>query len=241
MNGKARGVLVTRPLAAARETAAKLVARRYYPVLAPVLEIIPRAVALPPPETVQAVLASSRHAVEHLPAAHRELRLLAVGDATAARARAAGHKAVWSAAGDGKALAALAGRICDPEGEPLLLALGRGQGARLMAALAVQGFRMLCCEIYEAAPMTELPEVALRALAGDSLGGESLDAALFFSAETARAFGALAQTSGLLGRLGGVTALAIGAEAAAPLSVLPWRAVRVADQPNQEALLALLP
>ncbi len=76
---------------AALVTAALLTARAYSPVIAPLLTILPRDPVLPPPEALQAVLVGSGNAVDHLPAAYRRLRLLAVGDATAARARRAGH------------------------------------------------------------------------------------------------------------------------------------------------------
>ena len=246
--GEGGGVLVTRPLPAALATAALLTARAYVPVIAPLLTILPRDPMLPPPETLQAVLAGSGNAVDHLPATHRRLRLLAVGDATAARARHAGHAEVLSAAADAARLAALAGETLDPGGSPLLLAVGEGQGAGLEAALTARGFRVLRRAVYTTAAAATLPAVARAALVAPAGAfarplseGQTLRAGLFFSAETARVFRVLVEAEGLADRLGAIVALAISAAAAAELGPLPWRDVRVAAHPDQAALLALLP
>lgn len=237
-------VLVTRPLPAAAETAARLAARGYRPVIAPLLTILPKPEALPPPASVQAVLVTSAHAVAHLPPAHRALRLLAVGDATAAHARRAGHAEVLSAAADAARLAALAGETLDPGGPPLLLAVGEGQGTRLAAALRARGFHVLRRAVYTTAAAPALPAAAREALAardGERSEGAGLSAALFFSAETARVFRTLVEAEGLAGRLAPTAALAISAATLAVLRPLPWRDVRQASHPDQEALLALLP
>jgi uroporphyrinogen-III synthase len=67
-----------------------------------------------------------------------------------------------------------------------------------------------------------------------------IGAALFFSAETARAFVALVTADHAAEAAANTLAVAIGAPAAAALAPLPWLAVRVADRPDQEAMLALL-
>src|SRR5205807_2131790 len=102
------GILITRPEPGASETAARLARQGLRPIVAPVLEVRILTSHLPPPARLQAILVASGNAVPALPASHRHLPLLAVGEATASRAKAAGFARVASADGDARALAALA-------------------------------------------------------------------------------------------------------------------------------------
>lgn len=224
-------VLVTRPEPGGSETARRLRALRHDPILAPLLHI--RPLALAPFGEVGAVLVTSGNALPLLPARLHALPLLAVGDATAERARSAGFAQVASADGDAAALVALTRRACPP-GAPLLFATARGQGMTLAAALRAQGFAVRRRAVYAARPAGRMPPTALRALRDGRLG-----AALFLSAETARAFVRLLPP-GLYPALAAVDALAIGQPAADALCVLPWRRVRVSAKPTQDSLLALL-
>ena len=232
---EAQAVLITRPEPGASETAARVAALGFRPVVAPLLEVRALRPRLPPPERLQAVLATSGNAVAALPASHRGLRLLAVGDATASRARAAGFSSVESADGDAAALAALAARTCQANAAPVLLVSGRGQGTALAAELRSRGFRVMRRVVYEAVPVPALPEAARLCLAANGL-----HAALFFSAETARHAVRLLRRARLREAVRGVEALAIGQQAAVALQALPWRRIRVAARPNQDAMLALL-
>jgi len=227
-------VLITRPEPGAAKTAAVLRARGFTPVTAPVLEVVPLAAALPPPEAFAAVLVTSAQALPALGPAHRGLRLLAVGAATAAAARARGHADSESADGDAAALARLAAARLAP-GSRLLLVSGEGQGGPLAKALRLAGFRVAHHAVYAARAVPELPQSARLALRSGTLY-----AATFFSADTARAFAALADRAGLRDTVAPVVAVAIGAPAAEVLAVLPWRCVRVATRPTQDGLLALL-
>jgi uroporphyrinogen-III synthase len=229
-----QAVLVTRPEPAATETAQRLRALGFAPVLAPCLQICPRPGRLPDPAGVQAVVVASSQALPGLPPTWHGVTMLAVGDATAGRARLAGFRDVRSADGDAAALAALTARHCRPNAAPLLLATGAGLGGELAAALRNQGFRVLRRVVYESRAAARIGEPALRALRGGSVR-----AALFFSGETARAF-VQALPSDLRPALTTVDALAIGQTAAAALESLPWRRVRVAARPTQDELLALL-
>jgi uroporphyrinogen-III synthase len=220
-----RGVLITRPEPGGSETATRVAALGYRPVAAP----------LPAAERLHAILVTSGNAIPSLPASHRHLPLLAVGAATAARARDAGFTQVNSADGDANALAELAARSCDPRAGPLLLASGRGQGEGLAADLRARGFRVVRRVVYVASPASALPDVARHAFAS---GG--LEAALFFSAETARQCVRLLQAARLREAVRSVNALAIGQAAAVALQALPWRRICVAARPNQDAMLALL-
>jgi uroporphyrinogen-III synthase len=228
-----RTVLVTRPQPGAAETARRLADMGYAPVLAPVTQIVPLAPRLPVPALIQAVLATSANALPALER-HCTLPLLAVGDATAGKARARGFAVVHSAGRDAEALAELAIRVCDPAGLPLLFVSQQGQGRPLVRALRAAGFTVVHRSAYAARPVPALPEPAHTALCRREVG-----AVLFFSPATARAFVAL--TASLPADLfAPVEALAISPAAAAALAPLPWQRIRVAAAPNQDELLGLL-
>jgi len=229
------GVLVTRPEPGAADTAARLAALGWQPILAPCLAIAPRAPPLPAPGRLQAILVASGQAIPALPASHHALPLLAVGDATARRAREAGFANVTSADGDAAALLALVRQRLTPTGAPVLLAAGAGQSLKLAANLRQAGFRVLRRVVYEQRKVPTLPEAALGALAAHQLA-----AVLFFSGATARHFGRILPER-LHPCVAQADALAIGRSAADAVRHLPWRAVRVALHPNQDELLALLP
>jgi uroporphyrinogen-III synthase len=255
--------LVTRPTEAGAETVMRLAARGYEAVVAPLLDIQMLPVCLPPAAELQAVLVTSAQALPALGPAYRHVTLLAVGDATAALARQAGHTDVRSAEGDAGDLRALTEAQCRPELGTLLLLSGRSAApagaaaetpsAWLAAQLAMR-FRVVQHVVYLTTPATKLPAAAAAALqaSGDALGADpglrieadqpapALVAALFFSGATAKVFVTLAEAAGLRDTVSRVEALAISAATARALSPLPWRAVRVASRPNQDELLALL-
>ena len=181
------------------------------------------------------MLIASGNALTGLPAEYRRLTLLAVGSASAARARAAGFTDVVSADGDAATLAVLASERCESAGLALLLAAGRGQSLALLAALRARHFRVIRRAVYAATPVRALPDQAVAALRA-----EDLRAALFFSAETARQFVRLLIRSGLREAVRGIDACAIGQPAAAAIETLPWRRVLRAAEPTQDAMLALL-
>ncbi len=225
-------MLVTRPEPGASQTAARLIAGGFEPVLAPLLTVRPGRARLPDAARLQAVVVASGNAVA-LPAAYHRLPLLAVGDSTAARARAVGFSDVRSAGGTAVDLAALAACLLRPERGPVLLAAGFGQSTRLARALRRQGLVVQRRAVYAAAGLRAFPEAAAAAIAS------GLYAGLFFSAATARTFVRLLP-QGLRPRLQKTAAIAIGAAAAGVLSALPWSDIRVAAQPTQEGILALL-
>lgn len=225
-----RGVLVTRPLAEGRATAARLEAMGFTPVLAPLMQVTPRPLGRVPAHA--AVLVTSGNALASL-AGREGAMLLAVGEATARRARAAGFGAVLSAGGDAADLLRLARARLVPGGA-VLLAAGQGQGQELAAGLREAGLRVHRRVAYAARPVRRLPPAAAAALQAGQL-----HAALFLSAETARTFVRLLPAA-LLPALAPVEALALGAAAARVLAPLPFRRLRVPLSPTLEELLALL-
>ena len=229
-----RAVLVTRPLPDAEATAARVAALGWHPLLAPALRIELREFKLPE-GAIQAVLLTSANAVASLPASLHGRPLLAVGDATAARARAAGFWRVSSAGRDAAALAALLPMAADPERGPLLLVVGEGQGMPLAAAARERGFQVVRRVGYAARPLGALPAAATEALRDGLVG-----AALFFSAMSAQAFGRAVARHRLGPAFSGVRAIALSPAVAAALPPLPFSDVRVASRPTQDELLACL-
>lgn len=228
---EARGILITRPYQAARETAPRVEALGWQPVIAPFLGIVELGIGDPP--EADAVLVTSANALVSVFLKYQAVPLLAVGDRTAARARDFGFRDVRSAGGDAAALAALAMSVFPP-GARLLLPVGEGQGETLAANLGAAGFEVHRRVVYRAEPPPIFPPAAAKALQA-----RRLRAATFLSAETARAFVTLMPAR--LGRLlATVDALAIGEPAAEALRPLPWRRVRVSASPTLDGILALL-
>ncbi|MDE2575860.1 MAG: uroporphyrinogen-III synthase, partial [Rhodospirillales bacterium] len=71
-----RTVLVTRPEPAAGETARRLAAMGFVPILTPALAVRRRAARLPAPGELQAILVTSANAIPALPASHHGVMLL---------------------------------------------------------------------------------------------------------------------------------------------------------------------
>jgi uroporphyrinogen-III synthase len=230
------GVLIFRPEPGAAETADRAAAMGWQPILSPALVLVPRSVALP---RVQAVLITSRAAARALPEPLPGLPLLAVGEATAREARARGWRDARAAGGTASDLAALAARLLDPRRGPLLLAAGEGYALDLAAELRRHGFRVLRRVAYAAAPAMQLSREACVALAGGRVG-----AALFHSPRSARCAMTLIRQAGLAEAVARAEALAVShrvaAAAVAALAPLRWQAVRIAERPDEAALLALL-
>jgi uroporphyrinogen-III synthase len=223
--------LVTRPRAEAAELAAALERRGIAALLEPLIDI--RFHDLPPPDLagVQAILCTSANGVRALArlSPERALPLLAVGEATAARARAVGFAAVSSAGGNVDDLARLVRARLDPAGGRLLHVAGSAVAGDLAGALA--GYAVERAVLYSAEPAARLSPAAQAALAAGTV-----DFALFFSPRTSAIFARLA--AGLC--LSRVAAVSISEAADRPLAGLGWRARRVAARPTREALLAAL-
>lgn len=228
--------MITRPEPAAHNTARIVAALGFNPIIAPMLVI--SAHRLPKPKALlQAILVTSANALTALERFDRATTLLAVGDATATRARHLGFHNVHSAGRDAEALAALTIQHCTPRSGPLYLASGAGQGLALQTTLSNAGYSVLRRVAYGARPALELPPDAI-----DALDGTTLRHALFFSSATAAAFVAcmLKRAAPPATYLERVEALAISPPTARALSLLPWLRIRVASHPNQDELVALL-
>ena len=174
-------VLITRPEPGATQTAARVTALGFIPIVAPVLSITARAVRLP--DRVAAIVFTSRNAISACSPFMRDRPVFAVGAATAALAAAAGFERVFNADGDAGALAVLITNTMSPAEGILFFPTAQGQGIELAASLRQHGFRVLRRVAYRATSVGSLPEVAVL-----NLRQRQVTAAMFFSGETARHF-----------------------------------------------------
>jgi len=229
--------LLSRPREESQSLAAALAVRDVGTVIEPMMEVhycVAPALDL---ATVQAILCTSANGVRALArvTGERGRPLLAVGEATASRARAEGFTSVASADGAVTDLVRLAAARLRPQNGRLLQVAGNVVAGDLVGALRAHGFVIERRVLYEARPVERLSTAALSALRG-----RTIDFALFFSPRTAAIFVRLAGIAGVAGCCRTITSLAISAAADAVLTGLPWRDRRVAERPNQPALLDTL-
>jgi uroporphyrinogen-III synthase len=229
--------LVTRPREEAQSLTAALAERGVSAVVEPMMEVHHRIAASLDLASVQAILCTSANGVRALALAtgERGLPLLAVGEATASRARAEGFTAVASAGGAVADLVRLTAARLRPQNGRLLHVAGSVVAGDLIGALRARGFVIERRVLYEARPVG-----ALSARTVCALRHGMIDFALFFSPRTAAIFVSLAGIAGVTGCCRTITALAISQAADATLADLPWRDRRVAERPNERALLDTL-
>jgi len=229
-------LLVTRPQPDATALAERLAARGHEVIVQPMMHVEfadePTA-----PEAPAAILVTSRNAVRALSRwrradAWRVLPAYTVGAATATAMREAGFDDVHAGPGGVASLVAMV-RAAAPAG-PILYPAARHRTADLAALLSP--LEVVTVEAYRG--------IAAEALAADvttAIATGRLDGALFFSRRTAAIFAGLAASAGVAAGLGQTTLFALSPAVAEPLAGLSAAGVVIADRPDEDALLALIP
>jgi uroporphyrinogen-III synthase len=213
---------VLRPSPAGGRTAAILRALGHEAVEAPLFTVTPIAWTPPPADRFDALALTSANAAAQAGselARYRDLPAFVVGDATARAATSAGLNVRHIGHGDGAALAEAAAQagvrsmlhLCGREHRPL-----RGEVA------------VTACPVYAAEARDSLPAAAIEAIGRGAI-------VLLHSPRAAALFAGLADTAGL-GR-DAIRLAAISPHAAASAGI-GWKAVTVAEQPSDDALLA---
>jgi len=163
-----------------------------------------------------------------------DLPVYTVGRRTQAAATAAGFTSIMSADGDVNALVSLIASKPPVANSPLLYCAGEDRAGDLAGALRLHGLRVETALVYRASMVAELtPDVRAAFAAG------AIDAVLHYSARTAAAFVAAAMAG--IGDLSIQTRhLCLSAQVAAPLAAAGTKAIEVASEANEQALLALI-
>ena len=232
-----RRVLVTRPEAESHDLAEALRRRGIEPVMAPMLAIQPTGATIADADRYRAAIVTSGNGADGLAAAttRRELAVFAVGEATAERLRGHGFALVVAAEGTGHALVELILNKVRPGAGPLLWASGDEVRVDVADELGRHGYEVERVIAYRAMAADDLPAAARRALAEGAADG-----VLFFSPRTARRFASLVAGAGLTQRTAAMTAHCLSAAVADAARSLPWAAIRIAQRPTRNDLLATL-
>ena len=228
-------VLVTRPEPGASRTAARLAADGFSPIVLPLTEILLLEPAMPEGD-IAAVVISSANAIRGAPAplvaSLSSKPVFAVGDETAAAARAAGFADVRSSAGDA------AGLVRDvtagmPVKARIAYLCGRVRLDTLEAQLATLGFDVVAIETYDT--HERLP--ALEELT--ALDAGPVAAALLYSAKGAACLARV--VSPRTGTIFRDTAfICISPRVARELATVASGSVLAAKTPDENAMFELL-
>lgn len=224
---------ITRAQPGAEETARRLRALGHQPLVAPLLEV--RETGAPIDlDGVGALAFTSANGVRAFARRNerRDLPVFAVGDATAAVARAAGFQAVDSASGD---ISALAAHIAARRGvDGLVLHPGATHPAGdLIGDLARAGVPAKAVCVYETLAVAFLPGAVATALEDATLDGVVLHSPK--AARTAaRLLSRLPRQDGVVN----LTAFALSPACLAPLDELTLKRRISADHPTEDDLMA---
>lgn len=227
-------VIVTRAPPGAGETAARLAAAGYDPIVSPMLEIVPVSMqAIDLGDTTDIVFTSANgvRAFAGLGLSPATRTAWCVGPSTAEAARKARFASVIEGAGNAEDLAAL---ILDRRQHlrgPLVHIANTAAAGELVARLVAGGLDARFAAPYETRPVETLSPDAIAALESD--------APVCVMVHSAKAAEALRHTS--TERLAHAAIVAISAAAAAPLRDALLGRVTLAASPNEDAMFAALP
>ncbi len=235
-------VLLTRPIEDSKRLERHFLERRIACFIEPMLEVrfsAERLAALKDHLEIKphAILITSANGIRALARAteKRSFLLLAVGDTSAQEANDLGFAHVISAHGNVESLVMQVVNACKPGNGSLLHVAGSVTTGDLPGALIRQGFRVERCVAYESIAAASLSEALKRRLTQ-----RPFTCALFYSQRTATTFAALLEREDLTPSIRATAALCLSAPVARALETLSFSAVHIAEEPSNNAMLALI-
>lgn len=231
-------ILITRPREDAEPFARALIALGHEAVIEPLLEIDYLTGAPLDLIGTQGVLVTSANGARALALRTpvRDIDIVAVGPTSASAAREAGFISVSESSGEGvEALATFARTKLKPSDGALVHATGSVTAGDLAGALSARGFSVRREILYEARAVDHLSGAVVAELTAGLI-----DAATFFSPRTAALFVDLVQDEGLEAACRRLTAICLSQAVAAALAPIAFGGVKLAANPNGDALLAAI-
>jgi len=230
-------VLVTRPEPGASRTARRLEARGFQPIVLPLTETAALPVEASAFPAAAAIAVTSANAVRHAPkelvAALAALPCHAVGKRTAKACRAAGFRSVCEGPGDAEALAdAITDELA---GKVMIYLCGRVRFPAFEERLAAAGVRVRPVETYDTVQLDYGDDDVVA-----RLSGMPVEAALLYSGKAALAMISLIIRPTLRHLFERTEFLGLSARVAKVLDEVGGQKIRIASQPDEDTLLALL-
>jgi uroporphyrinogen-III synthase len=188
-------------------------------------------------KTIQAILLTSANGVRALArrSDRRDIPVYAVGDATATTARSSGFTQVHSAAGNVETLADLVIEMLTPKEGPLLHVAGSLVAGDLVGLIEAAGFKCSREVLYEAVAERSLMSSTIAAIKDNHI-----DAVTLYSPRSAEIFVELIRKARVVRSCQKIVAICLSQAVADKIGELNWLDVRIAREPDQEALLELV-
>ena len=235
-------LIVTRPVGDAGTLVAALTEVGLETIAVPLMSIEYRPDAIVPDLAFQAILMTSANSCRALARLDGAARLrgtltVAVGETSAAAARAGGQTNVVTAGGDVDGMIETAIAHCRPENGPLLYISGAQTTGRLCERLTEHGFDVHRVVAYEAVAAEELPDIAKAAVRGQNAAG-----VILYSPRTAFIWCSLLNQSKLSDRGLNLTYYCLSANVADVIcdAFGASSAIVTASQPTERAMIAAI-
>jgi uroporphyrinogen-III synthase len=233
-------LLVTRPEPDALKLRAALEERGHQATVEPLLAVSFEDGEEFDLEGVQALIATSRHALRALKShplrgAARKLPLFAVGRATANEGRALGFETVVTGAGTAEQLVAHVVSVAEPTAGLLLHLAGSTLAGDLAGELEAHGFRVLQPVVYRMRAATALADETVEMLAMGEIEG-----IILMSPRTATVYVSLMKKHGLASVARRLTHFCLSDAIARRLEPLGAVPMETAEAPRLEEVLALI-
>lgn len=230
-------ILITRPREDGDSLAAALDAHRIGSLIEPLMSVEFTGTGPLDLDGIQALIATSANGVRAFAGrdGRRDVRLCAVGEATARAAHAAGFARVETAGGDVDSLADLIIHTLDPNDGAVMHIAGSVTAGDLGGRLAAARFTYHRAVLYRMRPAGGLSAAARRALAEDGLAGVAL-----YSPRSGAIFAELVKSHALDSACRRLSAYCLSAAVAKRVAHLSWARTLIAPRPEQSAMISII-
>ncbi|MAJ62878.1 MAG: hypothetical protein CL558_06300 [Alphaproteobacteria bacterium] len=236
-------VLLTRPHDQSQSLTQKLAVHDLETLIAPMLEIESMVASIPPLQHAQGLIFCSPSAVTMFDkrcsengVEASEVPAFCVGQGTKTMAENCGFKTVISADGDAKDLMRLILTQTRPDRGVMVHVRGADVTKDFAKLLLKYGYQTESTVIYNARTADSVETAAMNAMYAGEIGY-----VMFFSTRTAQAFVTLAKSQGFAAAAPQMTAICMSDQVAEAARIgVAWRSVRVAHEPNENAMIETL-
>lgn len=233
-------LLLTRPQEDSEQLALRIQEKGYVPIIAPLLTPIYLESPIVVPDHLQSLLVTSKQALKSLEISpqlsfFQKIELICVGEKTGDIAKKMGFQNVSIAGENVEQMLGWIKNNKTSKSESFLYLHGDVVTKDIRFSLAETGFHVLTQQLYKMEEAQIFPPETFELMQGNVFYGIT-----FFSPRTARIFVNMALKFKLEDYFSKTYALCLSREIAAEINIFPWKEIKVAKSPTQDALMELL-